>query len=145
MSDPKSVSIAVALLMIPGKGLVLTWNDKWEAFVLPMTKIKSGPPVESGNTAAIRAAAEAVRLPIQCKPEQASKEMRTLQLSLRNDEVKDYRFTVVPVDIHPDFTLEVAPSSTICCSVEKLMEEAYQPVSPSVLPILKACLEWNWL
>ena len=105
-----------------------------------MTKISSGPLAESAEQAAIRAMAEVLQLPTQVVAGKAGKQMRTLQLSDRDGELKDYHFTVVPVQIHPDFaTASIADRPVIFASADKLQAEDYQPMSPSVKPIVN---EW---
>lgn len=139
--DPKNVQIAVAL-MVTDNGIAVAWNEKWDAFVLPMTKISSGPPTE----AAVRAMAEVLRLPVQVVPGQAGKAMRKLQMSDRDGEMKDYHFTVVPIQIHPDFaTASIADRRVIFASADKLQAEEYQPMSPSVKPIIDECVLQDWL
>lgn len=145
MFDPQNLQIAVALVKFDQGKVAISWNDKWQAFVLPMTKLDAGPPAESAEQAAVRAAAEVLQLPVRVVPGQAGKEMRKLQLSSRDGELKDYHFTIVPVEIHPDFQSAVTHRPVLMPTVEKLQSGAYQPVSPSVKPILDACVEWGWL
>jgi len=44
MFDPAQPSIAVAYVVDSQGRLLLTWNDKWGAFTLPMTKLQSDQP-----------------------------------------------------------------------------------------------------
>lgn len=138
--DPKNVQIAVALLKLGNDNVALTWNDKWGAFVLPMTKIDNGKPAETAEHAALRAAAEVLQLPVRVIAGQAAKAMRTLQLSDRDGEIKDYHFHVVPVEIHPDFAaISITHRPVIFATVDQLQSEAIQPISPSVKPIIDEC------
>lgn len=135
--DPKNLNIAVALIKMDRDKVALTWNDKWGAFVFPMTKIEAGPPAESPEQAALRAAAEVLHLPVQVVKQQAPKAMRTLQLSNSDGEIKDYHFHVVPVEVHPNFAAaSVSHRPVIFATVDQLQTGAIQPISPSVKPII---------
>lgn len=143
--DPKNVQIAVAL-MVTDDGMAVAWNENWDAFVLPMTKIGDGLPAETAEQAAVRAMAEVLQLPVQVVPGQTAKQMRTLQMSDRDGELKDYRFTVVPTQIHPDFaTASIVDRQVIFASADKLQAGEYQPMSPSVKPIIDECVAWSWV
>ncbi len=66
------VNLSVAVILCEGRTL-LTWNENWGAFSLPMTKIRSWPGPsgsvdensESAQQAAIRAAAEGLGRPLK--------------------------------------------------------------------------------
>lgn len=146
MFDPQNVQIAVALVKLNKGQVAVSWNDNWGAFVLPMTKLDATPPAESAEQGAVRAAAEVLGLPCRVVTGQTGKAMRKLQLGQRDGELKDYHFTVVPVEVHPDFqNAPVAHRPMLFASTDKLQSGEYQPVSPSVKPILDACLEWGWV
>lgn len=143
--EPKVIRIAVALLKTD-KGVAIVWNNKWESFVLPMTKIGGGAREETAEQAAVRALAEIVQAPCQAEPDKSSHETRQLQLSNRDGEIKDYQFTVVPVQIHPDFaTASIVDRPIIFASTDKLQAEEYQPMSSSVKPIIDECVGWSWI
>lgn len=146
MFDPQTLQIAVALVKLNKNQVAVSWNDNWGAFVFPMTKLDTTPPAESAEQAAVRAAAEIFGLPCRVMPGQSGKAMRKLQLGQRDGELKDYHFTVVPVEVHPDFgNASIAHRTVLFASADKLQSGEYQPVSPSVKPILDACLEWGWV
>lgn len=145
MFDPHTVQIAVALVKLNKDQVAVSWNGNWGAFVLPMTKLDTTPPAEFPEQAAVRAAAEVIGLPCRVVPGQSGKAMRKLQLGQRDGELKDYHFTVVPVEVHPDFQSAITHRPVLMPSVERLLAGDYQPVSPSVKPILDSCLEWGWL
>lgn len=146
MFDPQTVQIAVALVKLNKDQVAIAWNDNWGAFVVPMTKLDETPPAETPEKAAVRAAAEVIGVPCRVVPGQAGKAMRKLQLSNRDGEIKDYHFTVVPVEVHPDFqSASIAHRPVLFASADKLQSGEYQPVSPSVKPVLDACLEWGWV
>ena len=137
--EPKIIRIAVALMMTD-HGVAITWSENWDAFVLPMTKIATGARAENPEQAAVRALAEVLRVPCQIEPGQTSHEMRQLQLSDRDGEIKDYQFVIVPVRIHPDFAnTTIRPHSVIFATGDKLQAGEYQPMSPSTKLIIDEC------
>ncbi len=142
--DPQNIQIAAAFMRAPGNKLALVWSDTWQAFVLPMTKLNAGPPAETAEQAAIRAAAGGSGAPCRVVPGSAAKAMRALQLSNRDGEIKDYHFTIVPVEIHPDFVATSTGPRLILVDTGKLQHGEYQPISPSIRPILESCFEWGW-
>jgi ADP-ribose pyrophosphatase YjhB (NUDIX family) len=146
MNDPETLRIAVALVMSESRRILLAWNHHWQGFALPMTKIDAGPPAETPELAAARAAAETLQLPARVVPGRSGQAMRMLQLSGRDGEIKNYVYTVVPIEVHPDF--HAAPRDhrpTIWAPVAKLAAGEYQPLTSSVQPVLDACREWGWL
>ncbi|MCA9086352.1 MAG: hypothetical protein KDA81_19975 [Planctomycetaceae bacterium] len=133
--------ISVALLKTSDGKVALTWSDPWGAFVLPMTKRSAGPPPETAEQAAVRAMAEVLQLPVRVVPGQFGREMRTLQLSGRDGEIHDYQFTVVPVEIHPDFKwCDITHRSVIFATTAHIQTLDVQPVSPSVKLIIDECM-----
>ena len=127
--------------MTTDDGIAITWNNNWNSFVVPMTKVSGGEEEETAEQAAVRALAEVVQLPCQVVPGEAAHEMRQLQLSGRDGEIKDYQFVVVPVQIHPDFAIaSVVDRQVIFASADKLQAAEYQPVSPSVKPLIDECV-----
>lgn len=145
MSEYPVVSIGVALMKFDGR-LALTWNERWGAFVLPMTKQDSGPPAETAEEAAVRAASDVFRLPTRVVAGQAAQAVRHTWRGGSDGQLKDYHFTVVPVEVHPDFAAVAAGSDrAVLADVDKLQSGEYQPLSPSMKTILTACVEWGWL
>lgn len=145
MSEYPVVSIGVAFMKFDGR-LALAWNERWGAFVLPMTKLDAGPPAETAEEAAVRAAAEVFRLPVRVVAGQAGQAVRHTWRGGADGQLKDYQFTVVPVEVHPDFAAAAAGSDrAVLADVDTLLRGDYRPVSPSVKPILTACVEWAWL
>ena len=135
--DPKNLNIAVALIKLGEGKVALTWNQKWGAFAFPMTKIDAGPPAESAEQAALRAAAEVLQLPVRVVAGQTSRTMRALQLSDSDGQIKDYHFTVVQVEVHPDFAeASISSRPLLFASIEQLQAGEYQPMSPSVKSII---------
>ena len=60
------LDVAVALIIDPQLRLLWTWNARWGAFALPMTKLRKGEGVsEDPQHAAARAGAEALGVPVE--------------------------------------------------------------------------------
>ena len=138
--EPEVIRIAVAVVKTED-GVAITWNKNWKRFVLPMTKIGRGLEEETAEEAAVRALAEVAGTPCQVESGKPSHEMRQLQLSGRDGELKDYQFVLVPVRTHPDFTsTPVADHSVVMAPVEKLQVGEYKPLSSSVKPIIDECV-----
>lgn len=145
MFDPAQPSIAVAYVVDSQGRLLLTWNDKWGAFTLPMTKLQSEQPAETPEQAGVRAAAEVLGVPARVVPGKAAKFARGLQKSPRDGDIKDYQYNVVQVEVHPDFANHISSQPLVWASIDKLQTGEYQPVSKSVETLLRECVEWGWL
>ena len=146
MPDPNQPFIAVAYLVDSEGRLLLAWNNKWGAFSLPMTKIRTEWPDETPDEAAVRAAAEILGVPARVAAGKTTQFSEHLAPSLRDQEIKDYKCHIVPVEVHPDFDANIrADRAWIWADVEKLQQQDYQPVSPSVAGFLKDAQEWGWL
>ena len=148
MFDPPKPSIAVGFVTDPQGRLLLTWNDKWQAFTIPMTKIDTEPPAETVAQAAVRAVSEVLGVPTRAIPGKQKDigVMRALQKSERDAQIKDYQYQVAQIEIHPDFA-SITPTHhpSIWVDVSKLQRGEYQPVSPSVERVLQNCIEWGWI
>ena len=144
-ADPERLGIAVALVISDSRRLLLSWNEPWQGSVLPMSKLHAGPPAESPEQAAVRAAAQALHLPVRVLPGHRSQ--TTLAATIARDgEIKDYVFTIVLIEAHPDFRDSLPDSHrVIWMPVEKLIAGEYQPLTTSVKPILDECRVWGWL
>lgn len=145
MFDPDQPSIAVAYIVDSQGRLLLTWNNKWGAFTLPMTKVQFDQPAETPEQAAIRAAAEVLGVPTQIVPGKETKFARGLQKSPRDGDIKDYQYNIVQVEAHPDFASLVSSKTFVWASIAKLQNSDYQPVSKSVDAILQECVAWGWI
>jgi len=146
MADPVTVAIAAALVLADEERVLLTWNDKWQAFTLPMTRLAAIPPGGTPERAGLRAASEVLQLPTRLIPDRSGKATRMLQLSWRDKIIKNYVFNVFPIEVHPDFqSLQLRNGSAIWMPVEQLRSGEYQPMSPTVVPVLNECREWGWL
>jgi ADP-ribose pyrophosphatase YjhB (NUDIX family) len=146
MLDPAKPSIAVGLIRNHEGKLLLAWNSQWKCFTLPMTKIDQDPPSESAEQAAVRALAEVLGVPARPLAKQAAEFFRSLQLSSRDGEIKDYQFHAVKLEPHPDFAGTAQPTvPTLWADIDQLIANEYHPVSPSVALILSDGLGNNWL
>jgi hypothetical protein len=146
MFEPETIHAAVAFVRNDQGQLLLVWNQKWQSFMLPLTKIHAGPPQEAAEHAAIRAASEALLLPTRVVPGQAGRMTRALRISGRDGEIKNYVYTVVPVELHPDFAaVSLVGCPVIWASIEKLGGAEYQPLSSTAKPVLDECIGWGWL
>ena len=145
MFDPAQPSIAVAYVVDPQGRLLLTWNEKWGAFTLPMTKLQSDQPAETPEQAGVRAASEVLGVPTRVVPGKASKFARGLQKSPRDGDIKDYQYNVVPVEVHPDFASHISSKHLVWAAIDKLQTGEYQPISKSVEALLRECIEWGWI
>jgi hypothetical protein len=145
MFDPAQPSIAVAYVVDSQGRLLLTWNDNWGAFTLPMTKLQSDQPAETPEQAGVRAAAEVLGVPTRVVPGKASKFARGLQKSPRDGDIKDYQYNVVPVEAHPDFASHISSKHLVWAAIDKLQTGEYQPISKSLEALLRECIEWGWL
>ena len=145
MLDPAQPSIAVAYVVDPQGRLLLTWNDKWGAFTLPMTKLQSDQPAETPEQAGVRAASEVLGVPTRVVPGKAAKFARGLQKSPRDGDIKDYQYNVVPVEVHPDFASHISSKHLVWTAIDKLQTGEYQPISKSVEALLRECIEWGWI
>ena len=71
MFDPPKPSIAVGFVTDSQGRLLLTWNNKWQCFTIPMTKIDTEPPAETVAQAAVRAVSEVLGVPTRAVPGKA--------------------------------------------------------------------------
>lgn len=143
MTEPKTVTVVVALVTNPDGKLLLSWNPMWGGFSLPMTKVADGPPAETVARAAVRAAAEVVGRPVRVANGHKPRNTRDLLLSARDKEVKNYVYTVVRVEVHPDFVGHAG--SGFWAAPEGLASGEYQPATDSVPPVVAELRDWGWI
>lgn len=65
--------------------------------------------------------------------------------SLRDGDIKDDQYHVVPLDAHPDFAPDIATQPLVWAEVDKLQTGEYQPLSKSIEALLEDCVEWGWI
>jgi hypothetical protein len=139
MFDPSQPSIAVAFVVDSSGRMLLAWNQKWGCFTIPMTKVDLTVPAETPAQAAVRAAAEVLQVPCRPVAGKSAQFVRGLQKSVRDADIKDYQYNIVPVEAHPDFAAGV--SGGVWASIEKVRSGEYEPMSVSVEQILRHCVE----
>ena len=144
MAEPKTISVVVAFVADAAKRVLLAWNDKWGGFTLPMTKPDAGPPVETDDAAALRVAAETLRVPVRLVAGRTARKTRELLLGGRDSIIKNYVYTVVPVEIHPDFAAAL-PAAPLWVAPRKIEEGEYGPLTDSVQPLFAEFREWRWI
>jgi hypothetical protein len=110
-----------------------------------MTKLRSEPPQETPEKAGVRAAAEAMGVPARVTPGSTVKFARSLQKSMRDADIKDYQYNIVPVEAHPDFVADLTSRPLVWVSIKELQKGEYQPVSSSVELLIRECAEWGWV
>lgn len=145
MFNPAQPSIAVALVLNSKGQLLLAWNLAWGSFTLPMTKLHLEQPAETPEQAGLRAAAEALGVPVRLVAGRQAKFARGLLRSPRDGEIKDYQYHVVAVEPHPDFAHQVSHEPLVWAEVATLRNGDYQPISKSVETLLQECAEWGWI
>lgn len=138
--EPDCVEIAVAFIEIEPRRVVLAWSENWESFVFPMTKLGSDTP----ERAAVRAAAEVFQLPCRAAAGEREQVKRSLQLSGSDGKLKDYHFSIVSVEVHPDFQrVALNRPSVVVADYDKLRAGEYQPLSPTVKMMLESTIQWG--
>ena len=101
--DPMNVEVVVSLVTNPSRRILLTFNERWGAFTLPMTRRRRGRQGNEPLTrAAFRAAGEALGVPVRLVQEDSRRLAGRLQ-SGRQLVDKQYRYDVFHVEPHPDF------------------------------------------
>ncbi len=146
MFEPKTIRVAVAYVVDDEQRLLLAWNDKWGAFTLPMSKMYFGPPAEKAEEAAIRAASEVLRLPTRAVAGKSAKETRALEVSARDGELKNYVYTVAPIELHPDFQgRSLSHLAVIWAPIARIESGEYRPLSETVSRLLLEIRQWGGL
>jgi hypothetical protein len=106
MSDDgvPQVEVGVALVTNRNDEVLLIYNDRWGAFTLPMTKRRRGRLTnEPLSWTAVRAAAEALEVPVR-RVEEENSRLAARLLSGRQLVEKDYIYDVHHLEPHPDKT-----------------------------------------
>jgi 8-oxo-dGTP pyrophosphatase MutT (NUDIX family) len=135
------VQVAVALVTNRNDHVLLIFNDRWGTFNLPMTKRRRGRLAnEPMSRAAVRAAAEALGVPVRRVEEEHSQLAARLQ-SGRQLSVKSYAYDVYHLEPHPDFAARVQIRQPhLWLSPHLILSGAYEPISESTRTILRAVL-----
>lgn len=139
--NPQNVDVAVALIFDKRRRILWTWNDKWGAFCLPMTKIRKGKEVsESASRAAARAAGEAFGVPVDISPRWT--EITDLAVSDRDCTVKHYNYEVFEAKSHPEFTDHIRILEPhVWLTHGQALSGRYHPISKPCLHIIRTLIE----
>lgn len=138
--------VAVAIVTDePLQRVLLTWNDRWGAFTLPMTRVRIAPgghPLDTPEQAALRAAAEALGVPVRHAAPPLKAELNRFLLSGREQRVKPYEHHIFRVEPHPHFAGRFFYRGPfLWASAYALMDRGiYEPISPSVAPLIRHVL-----
>ncbi len=145
MSEIMSVRVVVGLVADPKKGVLLKWNPKWGAFTFPLTKPSVSLPRESDAEAAVRAGAEALGVPVRVVEGATPRKIRELIRSERDSVLKNYVYTIVPIEAHPDFANLPTPTGSLWFDPKMLELKEYAPISETVYALLDELNEWKWV
>ena len=140
--DPMNVEVVVSLVTNPSRRILLTFNERWGAFTLPMTRRRRGREGNEPLTrAAFRAAGEALGVPVRLVQEDSRRLAGRLQ-SGRQLVDKQYRYDVFHVEPHPDFDDRLRIREPhMWLSPHMVLAGAYEPISPSARTIVKGTLK----
>jgi hypothetical protein len=140
-SDRIHVDVAVALVTDQNQHVLLTLNESWGAFTLPMTRRRRS--VESNEQparAALRAAVEVLGVPVRLVEEGPRRLMGRL-VSERQQVDKVYTYKVYHVEPHPDFVDRVQIRQPhLWLSPHLILSGVYEPISESARFILRGVL-----
>lgn len=137
------VEVAPVLILDAHGRILLTYNVKWAAFSLPMSKRKSLPLDSMDDTAteepiettALRAAVEVIGRPLLHKPQRVVADVKPYHASARDGTWKRYQYQLFAMRF--DGTATPLPGHTaVWLSPEEL--ETHEPISPTVREILRA-------
>jgi len=134
MSAPV-VRVAAAVITDASEQLLVSLNESWGAFTLPMSRIRTGPDAdETPEFAAVRAAAEVLGVPVRLGA--GRYQVGLLELSGRELAEKTYAVHLVRVEPHPAFADRLAIRAPHFWAAPFLLAEGhYEPLSP-MLPRL---------
>ena len=125
------VDVVVAMIMGPDLQLLWTWNEKWGAFALPMTKLRKGQGItEEPEHAAARAGAEALGVPVKVGARWTA--IPELKVSDRDFATRLYTYDVFRVEAEPRFAPQVRLAQPhLWLSIGDALSGRYQPLSQS--------------
>jgi 8-oxo-dGTP pyrophosphatase MutT (NUDIX family) len=137
------VAVAAALITDAKQRVLLTFNERWRSYTLPMSRRRPGRlGNEPAPRAALRAAAEALGTPVRLVAEgpRLKRVLGRLE-SARELVEKIYTYTVCHVEPHPDFAnmLQIRQPH-LWLSPHLILSGAYEPISESARFILRTVL-----
>jgi len=140
-SERAHVDVAVALVTDENQRVLVTLNENWGMFTLPMTRRRRGSQSPEPRTRAVlRAAVEALGVPVRLVEEGPQRVLGRLQ-SGRQLVDKIYTYNVFHVEPHPDFAgrLQIRQPH-LWLSPHLILSGAYEPISESARFILRSVL-----
>jgi hypothetical protein len=140
--ERRHVDVAVALVTDENQRVLLTLNENWGMFTLPMTGRRRGSQGPEPRTrAALRAGVEALGVPVQLVEDGPRRVLGRLE-SGRQLVDKIYNYNVYHVEPHPDFVerLQVRQPH-LWLSPHLILSGIYEPISESARFILRSVLD----
>lgn len=141
-SERIHIDVAVALVTDPNRRVLLTWNENWGSFTLPMTRRRGRQRKESPTRSVLRAAADALGTPVRlAESSRGPKPLLARLDSGRQFLDKIYAYHVFHVEPHPDFAdrLQIRQPH-IWLSPHLVLSGVYEPISESARFILRNTL-----
>jgi len=129
------LDVVVAMIMDHQMRPLWTWNPKWCAFALPMTKLRKGHGItEDPEHAAARAGAEALGVPVKVGVRWSA--IPELKVSERDYAPRLYAYDVFRVEAEPRFANQVRISEAhLWLSIGDALSGHYRPLSQSSVDI----------
>ena len=129
------LDVVVAMIMDHQMRPLWTWNPKWCAFALPMTKLRKGLGItEDPEHAAARAGAEALGVPVKVGMRWSA--IPELKVSERDYAPRLYAYDVFRVEAEPRFAAQVRFSEPhLWLSIGDALSGRYRPLSQSSVDI----------
>ena len=142
-SERIHVNVSVAIVTDQNMRVLLTFNDNWGMFTLPMSRRRQGTKgKEPATRAAIRAAALVLGVPVRLV-DAAHGPRRVLGRLESSRQLKDkfYTYDVYHVEPHPDFAERLQIQKPhLWLAPHLVLSGAYDPISESARFILRGVL-----
>jgi len=142
-SERIHVNVSVAIVTDQNKQVLLTFDDNWGMFTLPMSRRRQGLQVkEPATRSVIRAAAEVLGVPVRLvDKDRGPKRVLARLESGRQLKDKVYTYDVYHVEPHPDFAgrLQIR-QPFLWLSPHLVLSGAYEPISESARFVLRQVL-----
>jgi len=142
-SERVHVSVSVAIVTDDKNQVLLIFSDNWGMFSLPMSRRRLGAKgKEPATRAAVRAAAEALGVPVRVvDADQGPKRVLARLESLRQLKDKLYNYDVYHLEPHPHFAdkLQIRQPH-LWLAPHLALSGVYEPISESARFILRTVL-----
>jgi hypothetical protein len=141
-SERRHVDVVVALVTDENQRVLLTLNENWGMFTLPMTGRRRGSQGPEPRTRAVlRAAVEALGVPVRLVEDGPRRVLGRLE-SGRQLVDKIYTYNVYHVEPHPDFAQRLqVRQPPLWLSPHLILSGIYEPISESARFILRSVLD----